>query len=52
MEIKGLKTYKIYFNKPSIKNKLISSRFILRNKLYSNNIIIRKKVRFIIRRFE
>ena len=50
--IKELRTYKIYFNKPPIKSKLISLRFILRNKLRFNNIIIRKKVRFIIRKFK
>ena len=48
MGIKGLRTYKIYFGKPLIENKLILLRFIFRNKLRFNSIIICKKIRFII----
>ena len=52
IEIKRLKTYKIYFDKLLIKSKLILLKFIFRNKLYFNSIITYKKIRFIIRGFK
>ena len=52
IRIKRLRTYKIYFYKLSIENKLILLRFIFRNKLRFNSTIIRRKVRLIIRRFK